>query len=213
MGVQDTLDATKWLTSIYTSEVSFLLHLPLFITISTPDDIYSAPTPTTSPTDPGNITPFERLANITLQKLVSLWNKLKSSEYKTQQLWREKHPSPKPYFQLVIFAIRTILNFSAMVMIFWELRVDSGKTSAQIAHSVFHSRTSRYGWYFLLASLILYVVSFVHQRYHLMQIVSKSTSSNDIIIRHFPNKLYWLAHLSVLNFSLDLPGTQVLCSS
>lgn len=131
-------------------------------------------------------------------------------DYKKQmiRIWKEKHPKPKPYFQLTIFLLRCSLNFAALVIIFFDLRKTSqghSRSAADIAHIIFKGETAKKGWWIILASAVLYLISYIHQRYHLTHVVNKAVETHDALA--IPVRLYWTAHISVVNFSLDLPGS------
>lgn len=209
MHLQPQTDATKWLTTIYLSEVSFLLHTPLFIKLDSKLNIYAEepppPVPDWAQNAPTN-TFFGIYARNFLGRVNRLQQKIRSAEFRFKRMWHQRHPRPLPLFQIAIFSIRSILNFTALVFIFWNLRIDTGKDTSEMTHEVLHSKQAVIGWRLLLASFVIYILSYFHQRYHLMQLITKASSSDQIIALHFPVRLYWLAHLSIINFSLDFPG-------
>jgi hypothetical protein len=57
-----------------------------------------------------------------------------------------------------------------------------------------------------VASLVLWVLSYFHQRYHLLHVLRKAPVAGLIRI---PARMYYFAHFGGLNFSFDLPGASV----
>lgn len=199
----------NWLTTIYLSEISFLLHLPLFIQITTDMDIYTE-TPSNPPLMAKNAnipTIFTFYAQRCLSKLWRILNRIWAYKKEMGKIWKERHPKPKPYFQLAIFLLRCTLNFAAIVIIFFDLRKTAkgdARSAADIADIILNSDTAKKGWWIIFVSFLLYAVSYIHQRYHLTHVVNKAIETQDAL--SIPTRLYWTAHISVINFSLDLPG-------
>lgn len=199
----------KWLTTIYLSEVSFLLHLPLFIQITTDMDIYTESSDN-APSIAKNAnaqTIFTFYAQKFLSKFWNIVKRIRAYKKEMVKIWKEKHPKPKPYFQLTIFVLRCTLNFAALVIIFFDLRKTAkgdARSAADMADIILNGSTAKNGWWLIFVSFLLYMVSYIHQRYHLTHVVNKAVENHDALA--IPTRLYWTAHISVINFSLDLPG-------
>ena len=169
--------SVKWLLSLYTSEFFFFFHIPLFVEL---------PAGIREPPSASDETLFSRLGRIAYI--------------------RNGRHYPKPWFQLVIFILRSGLNLACLIFLFYDLRhskIWEGSKLHEIG-KIFTGFYSTIGWYCFLASLGLYIISYLHQRYHL----TREASSNPGFVE-IPIKLYWLSHLSIINFSLDFPGASV----
>lgn len=202
-------DCTQWLKTIYFSELCFLFHLPLFLTIESSSDIYKRPEKyEVSASDTGPATLWTTIANKTLKRINKLITKVQSFKTRVTKVWNNKHSKPIPWFQFSIFIVRCILNYVALILIFYDVKNAINLTEKDAEHRIFYTSTAKVGWYMILASFILYILSYFHQRYHLMQLFIKSTNSDTIHIV-FPNKLYWLSQFSVINFSLDFPSAGI----
>lgn len=128
-----------------------------------------------------------------------------SREQRTAYL-RSGYSPPSQWFQIVIFGLRSALNLACLVLIFYDLRkskIWDGSDLHEVTE-VFTGFKASIGWYLFLASLGLYGISYCHQRYHLAYEESRNPGS--VVV---PQKLYWLSHLSVFNFSLDFPAAAV----
>lgn len=170
-------ESISWLLSLYTSEVFFLFHLPLFVEIP-----YRTPVETTSST-------------------YSLSNRLERAAF-----IRDGYHQPRPWFQLLIFVLRSILNLLFLIYVTIDLKMSKLWTLEEPHHvfDIFKGHNGQMGLFCLLLSAGLYVLSYIHLRFHLIHVESKSPGS--VVI---PEKLYWLSHFSIINFSLDLPAASV----
>lgn len=203
-------EAIKWLNTLYLSEVAFLLHLPLFLPITSATSTYNrtrdetTATPTPVPNEATTV--FGHYANAVVNRLTAVYRRLSSAKYRRVTLWRKRHPHPHPYVQLFIFFARCSLNFAWYILVFHTMRYTDNRTAADAIHLVFHGHHAYSGWMCFVASLVLWVLSYFHQRYHLLHVLRKAPVAGLIRI---PARMYYFAHLSGLNFSFDLPGASV----
>lgn len=166
--------SVSWLLSLYTSEFFFLFHLPLFVEL--PEGVRKPP------------------------KANSL--SLASRQGRIAYIRNGRH-YPHPWFQLGVFICRSALNLTWLVFIFYDLRASPIWEGTHLHHI---SRIFKLGpgWYCFFASTVLYVISYLHQRYHLTREEADNPGSVSISV-----PLYWLSHLSIINFSLDFPSGPV----
>ena len=121
-------------------------------------------------------------------------------------------------FQLVIFCLRVSLNSVALIYLLYDSRhVDNWEQSKNdvIANTV-ASGYSPIGLYMLLASLVLYYVSYQHQKMHIRnQIIDQCDKRLSIDKNGFPEPkefpvfLFGCSMISIINFSLDFPASNV----
>jgi hypothetical protein len=95
------------------------------------------------------------------------------------------------HFQLAIACVRIVCNIVAAGLLGWVTTKGSPARSAPAIA----------GWAFLGISVLLYIISYAHTSWAL-----KQTSPGSLPIQP---RLYLLAHLSILNFMLDVPGRRV----
>lgn len=173
---KDERRAVKWLLSLYTSEIFFFLHLPLFVELPAGDRV---------PPKKDDTNLSSRLGRIAYI--------------------RNGRHYPRQWFQPLIFLLRTGLNLACLYFLFYDLRTSSIWTGSEL-HKIttIFTNYSAIGVWCFVASLLLYVISYLHQRYHL---VSEQEKNPGIV--EIPTRLYWFSHLSILNFSLDFPGASV----
>ena len=114
------------------------------------------------------------------------------------------HHKPTSWFQLFVFLSRVILNVAALACLFFDLS-DSEIWSGSNLHDlrlVFNGTYALAGWSLLGVSFILYIMSYFHQKFHLSRFPIE-----------FPVHMYWLAQISAVNFSFDLPAASVPTAS
>lgn len=111
-------------------------------------------------------------------------------KYGTQQ-------RPAGALELFIFFARCGIHTIALPLLVWDARQDLW--SWQTLNSALHGTHSRTAWLLLLVSLGLYLLSYA---IHKFKQPSKTVHAVQPV-------LYGTAHVSVLNFLLDLPGRNV----
>jgi hypothetical protein len=203
-------EAIKWLNTLYLSEVAFFLHLPLFLPITSATSTYNR-THDETPTTPTQVsheatTVFGHYANAVVNRLTAFYRRVSSEKYRRVTLWRKRHPHPHPYVQLFFFLARCSLNLAWYILVFHTMRYTDNRTTADAIHLVFHGHHAYSGWMCFVASLVLWVLSYFHQRYHLLHVLRKAPVAGLIRI---PARMYYFAHFGGLNFSFDLPGASV----
>jgi hypothetical protein len=108
-----------------------------------------------------------------------------------------------------VFLVRIVLNIAGVSLILAGLTdVVSAENRLvhNIVHSLFATRLAVVGWKVLLASLVVHGIAYFHHKFHLMhELVS---GSNPEAARVKPI-LFKIAHLSIVNFSIDIPGIPV----
>lgn len=104
---------------------------------------------------------------------------------------------PAGILGLTLFFSRVFIHAIALPLLVWDARHDlwSWKT----LNSVFWGTYSRVGWYMLAASAGLYLIAYA------LHVTQRSRLKVHVV----QPVLYGTAHVSVLNFLLDLPGRYV----
>lgn len=99
--------------------------------------------------------------------------------------------------------MRIILNFIALIYLLDDVKRQSNwiQNSDKVLISTIESNYSTVGWSLLGASLVLYYISYQHQRHHLTKRIEKTGELP------MPTVLYFTCHcFSLVNFSFDFPG-------
>lgn len=148
-------------------------------------------------------TPFFQSLYMKTQEIKRMFGIFFTAKERQKELWERKHPA-LPIFQLAMFFIRCGLNLAALILIFYDARESAGKSSQDILSEITTGETAKKGWNLILISFILYLFSYLHQRYHLINFERHAQIQDQVLT--LPSKLYWLSHVSIINFSLDLPG-------
>lgn len=110
---------------------------------------------------------------------------------------------PRPWFQFIIFCVRFILNLIGLIYALLESRHQT-LWSEHLDVILVNLFSSRIQWYCFAASGVLYFLSYVHQRFHLGAVLRQNAGQDPPL--RVPVLLYWVAHISLINFSLDLPA-------
>lgn len=158
-------DGVRWLRTIYTSELSFFFHLPIFLELSS-----------------------------------------------------DKYKNANPLFQITVFVLRFICNTIALIYLLYDSRTQElwVKHPDGLIVNMVSSEYSSIGWYALLASTILYYISYQHQKLHISKLMFEQCQKYAIIDEsnipdtfEFPANLFFLSMFSFINFVFDLPASGV----
>lgn len=196
--IRDATNATRWLLTLYTSELSFLFHLPIFLVPILPVDDY-----------------YPSSMN---EKLGMIKNNIRSAESRKKVL--QQRPTTQTWFNFSIVhtcicIIRLLLNSIGTILIWMSLdtiapAVTSGDDQknieyvSQTLHALHHSNTAKLGGYMFLASLGLWLLAYAHHRYHLIRVMKHTPEK----VR-FPRYLYTICHVGLFNFFLDIPDINI----
>lgn len=121
-------------------------------------------------------------------------------------------------FELVIFCIRIALNSVALTYLLYDSRhIENWEQSKDsVVINTVSSDNSHIGLYMLLVSLILYYISYQHQKLHIRnQIINQCDKNLSIDENGFPEPkefpvfIFGLSMISIINFSLDFPASNV----
>ena len=201
--------ATRWLFPVFTSELSFLLRLPLLLVAALPRDTIRAIS------EHGYAT---RNAKRVHQEF---WKAAKSHE--SRQAYLYARPNLRKYANYTV--VQTIMSLLGLYLniawlMAWWIALETVAPASEIAdaqgedrhyidetlHAIAHTTAGHVGSWMLLASFLLYVVQYLHMRHHLVRIAIHYPGDIETLL---PRHMYFVAHFSVVNFLLDLPDVNV----
>ena len=211
--------AIDWLATLYTSELSgFLLHTQAFLPLTI--ETYDKRVETIYKTETKKINDI--YDSVSRGKDVSILDRyidektLKGKRAFLNDVEFELYANPpkntkrRIHMQWIIMFTRLLLNILAIGLLFEEvLSSDTGPYKPhEFAQTVTKSHYRFVSLYLFLASFGLYIISYFHQKYKLKHAYKYLTTSTDPNLQ-VPLILYILAHLSLINFSLDFPSGRV----
>lgn len=199
---------TRWLFPVFTSEISFLFRLPIFLVPVLPADMVV-------------LAQTQNYLKSTAFRVNNEWTEAVSA-YEKRQAALYARPTLRKYVNFAtvhtVFAILgLVLNFIWLVLWWVALEniapfADASSHSAkrhyinQSVNALFHTHPGRAGSWILLASVLLYIVQYLHHRHHLVRLALHHPGHPET---RLPRHLYILTHLSIINFLLDIPDINV----
>jgi len=178
--------SVHWLMTIYTSEVFFLLGLPLFL-IKPPSFL----------ADPG--------PGISFSKRLAHWWEVVNDRSKRRAFLTESSEhiyNRFAWMQLILFLIGSVFRMTAFSLILTrESHINSTKT--EVLHDSLETATEWSSGRFLLIAFLIHTLQYLTHLYHLAHNIAANNHVEESVI-NFP--MYALAHISIVNFCIDLPG-------
>lgn len=189
----DSSTSSAWLTTVYTSEICFLFHLPIIFALD-PQFMRPESITTKSPYKATTLSERFQMKWQFMKQLFTLFF-LREHKERTKFLYRQRTLGLFLPLEITIFLVRGVLNTTAIYYICYNLDAAVDKSTNVIIDSILFTKEARQGWMFFMYSLIPWLISYVIHRYHIAHY-------------HIPiyPTLYRMAHWSPFNFSLDLPG-------
>jgi hypothetical protein len=192
------LETTSWLQAIYTSEVFFLTGAPFMML---------------------PVSPLKEatLMSRPLSKRVQMASAAMSSQESRSNHLYNSHADNHIYYnfywtQAAIFVVRAGLNAAAFGLILKpvpEIQSNEERAYELVYKTITTGTETHIGWWLILGSLILHFLAYAsHRLYLIRSFLQDPTASDGPAV--LPHKMYTVAHISILNFLLDLPGYHTL---
>ena len=203
--------SVHWLMTIYTSEVFFILGLPIFL-ISPPSyDMDPEP-------GPGITARFKRWFNVVNDRTARRAFLAESSERLYDRF---------AWFQLILFLIGSVFRMTAFSLILTKI-ASTTPSETEVVHDVVESATEWNSGQFLLVAFLIHALQYLVHLYHLAHNIAANNRVEDSIINA---TAYIAAHvrrspparppfavvshhpavfqISIVNFCVDLPGWMI----
>lgn len=203
--------ATRWILVIFSSEVSFLFRLPVFLIPTLPEEVIN---------DGINFKLQNRQKRFFNNEEDSFFDLVSSDKKRHDALY--KKPTHRKYLNMVtVQIVLSLLGLGINIVwwFFWWLAVqkvtpyaDRDKHNAlkmytdETLHAITSSRAGHYGTYMMMVSIFLYFLQYIHYRHYLVRLAIHYPNHSQVKLNR---RMYILSHISLFNFILDVPDINV----